>query len=331
MACRVLPFAFVGFTMASLAGCGVFHQPHRAAWRGRAENICLAEGKVRPTAFIRPLPSISGPGICGLDHPFRVSAVVNGSVAINPPAVIGCPLTAAIESWLANSLQPSAQARLGAQIVQINTFGAYDCRTIDHRGYGRLSEHSFGNAIDVSGFRFSDGRTISVLRGWNSPDDQVRAFFREAEAGACENFTTVLAPGSDPLHNSHFHLDLANHGHMSQGPRRYCRPIPKPQLLPPEPSLQNPPGPPPSDEELDSQNGGSASVVAMHNLDLSAPPAPVDDHAGAPVRPNAERPLSLSPTMSAPRERPATIRPDGAYVPQGAPAAWDVTSSIPTQ
>ena len=30
----------------------------------------------------------------------------------------------------------------------------------------QLSEHAFGNAIDVSGFKLADGREISVVRDW---------------------------------------------------------------------------------------------------------------------------------------------------------------------
>lgn len=326
---RVLPLALVALALAALSGCGVFRRPHRPAWRGQAEAICLAEKRVQPSAFIVPMPSIEGPGICGLDHPFRVIALAGGTVRLNAPATIGCPLTAALDAWLANSIQPSAEARLGTQVVQINTFGAYNCRSIDHRAGARLSEHSFGNAIDIAGFRFADGSAISILNGWNSPDDQVRAFLHEAEAGACEYFTTVLAPGSDSLHHNHFHLDLAMHGNTSHGPRRYCRPIPQPQLLPPPSRLDNLPNPPQIDEELDSQNGASQSAVAMSHLSASIPPVPVDDYTRAQIRRDAGAPLSLSRSRpSSGRQSPATIRPDGVYVPEGSPADWDVTSSI---
>ena len=318
---------FVALGLSALSACGVFHRAHRPAWRGQAEAICLAEKRVQPTAFIVPRPPIEGPGICGLDHPFRVSALANGAVTVNPPAVIGCPLTAALQSWLEHSVQPSAQARLGTTVTKINTFGAYDCRTIDHRGYGRLSEHSFGNAIDVAGFRFANGRSISILHGWSGPDPQVRAFLREAEAGACEYFTTVLAPGSDSLHGSHFHLDLAMHGNTSHGPRRYCRPIPRPQLLPPPAQIDTLPNPPRLDEELDSQNGGSDSAVAMSRFSVTIPPVPMDDYRRSRMRRDISRPMPLSPSRdSSPRS--ATIGPDGVYVPPGPRSAWDETSSI---
>src|SRR5262249_6788167 len=73
----------------------------------------------------------------------------------------------------------------------------------------RMSEHGFGNAIDISSFTLADGRRITVKQGWRGDDDE-RAFLREIRKDACAEFMTVLGPGSDSHHGDHFHLDLAN-------------------------------------------------------------------------------------------------------------------------
>ena len=71
------------------------------------------------------------------------------------------------------------------------------------------------------------------MRDWKRTDTQEAAFLHEAHAGACQHFTTVLGPGADVFHYNHFHLDLAMHGATNTGPRRYCKPRPPPDLLPP--------------------------------------------------------------------------------------------------
>jgi hypothetical protein len=71
------------------------------------------------------------------------------------------------------------------------------------------------------GFRFADGRKMSVVEGWRgSATDQ--AFLREITVNACDYFTTVLAPGSDSYHANHLHLDLMRHDTGYQ--RRVCQP-----------------------------------------------------------------------------------------------------------
>ena len=63
-------------------------------------------------------------------------------------------------------VQPIALARFGQPVAQIDSMGAYSCRPIDNQRGNRLSEHSFGNAVDIGGFRLADGRTITVVKGW---------------------------------------------------------------------------------------------------------------------------------------------------------------------
>jgi hypothetical protein len=71
-----------------------------------------------------------------------------------------------------------------------------------------MSEHGFGNAIDLSEFTLASGRTVTVEGGWRGGPEE-RAFLRDLNRGACEHFSTVLGPRSDRHHQDHFHLDLA--------------------------------------------------------------------------------------------------------------------------
>jgi hypothetical protein len=76
---------------------------------------------------------------------------------------------------------------------------------------GNWSEHSTGNAIDVSAFILADGRRISVVRDWSRDDPRGR-FLHAVRDGGCWVFATVLSPDYNAAHRDHFHLDQADRG-----------------------------------------------------------------------------------------------------------------------
>jgi hypothetical protein len=304
MARCVSPLLLGACALLSLSGCGVFEHAERPAWRTQAENACLARHLVQPSAFVTPAREIDGPGICGLTHPFKVSALANGTVSVEGPVTIDCSMVPALEDWLAEVVQPAAQARFGQPVVGLTAFGAYSCRSVDNIAGAQLSEHAFGNAIDISGFKLADGRAIVIVQDWKKTDSQESAFLHEAHAGACQHFTTVLGPGADVFHYNHFHLDLAMHGATNTGPRRYCKPAPSPNLMPAPPPLDGLPPAPEIDEPQD--------VARM----TPAVDAPMTLHG-----PSAELPPPARAYDSTP------IRPPSS-VGEGRPTDWDVTSSI---
>jgi hypothetical protein len=315
MARRVSPLLVGACAVLSLSGCGFLERAERPAWRTEAEETCLARHLVQPSAYIVPAHEIDGPGICGLYHPFKVSAIANGAVTVDPPVTLDCAMIPALESWLSDSVQPLAQARFGQPVVGLKVFGAYSCRSVDNIEGAQLSEHSFGNAIDVAGFALADGRSVSIVEDWKKADSQEAAFLHEAHAGACKTFTTVLGPGADVFHYNHFHLDLAMHGATNTGPRRYCKPTPAPDLLP---APTRPDGLPPAPEIDEPQDVARANSGAGAPMDLHGPsgelPPPPAYRAAAPPRPPA------SPFDDATPRPPAPL--------EGRPTDWDITSSI---
>jgi hypothetical protein len=307
MARRVSPVLLGFCVLISLSGCGFLEHAERPAWRTQAENACLARGLVQPSAFITSVHEIDGPGICGLTHPFKVSGLVNGTVSVEGPVTIDCSMVPALEDWLAQVVQPAAQAHFGVPVVGLTAFGAYSCRSVDNIAGAQLSEHSFGNAIDISGFKLADGRTIVIVQDWKKTDTQESAFLHEAHAGACQHFTTVLGPGADVFHYNHFHLDLAMHGATNTGPRRYCKPTPSPALTPPPLPSDGLPAAPAVEEPMDiAQVGsGSSGPMLLHGPTGELPPAPVYPAYNA-------APPSI-------QHSPST---------EGRPKDWDITSSI---
>jgi hypothetical protein len=306
MARSVWPTVALGASLLSLAGCGWLERAERPAWRAQAENYCLARDLVKPSTYIAPQPEIDGPGICGLTHPFKVSALAEGTVAVDKNVTIGCPLVVALESWLAEIVQPYAQADFGENVVEIEAFGAYSCRSVDNLAGAQLSEHSFGNAIDVSGFRLAHGREIVIVRDWKKTDTQEAAFLREVHAGACQHFTTVLGPGADVFHYNHFHLDLGMHGSTSTGLRRYCKPNPPPDLQPPPARPDGLPPAPDLEEPMDVARASlrpNAGPLDLHGPSLAIPPPLAFDARPAPPPVLPPDDVDSAPTSAIPMSR----------------------------
>ena len=121
----------------------------------------------------------------------------------------------ALEIWMRYSVQPAAIANFGMPIVEIRQISAYSCRTMNNKKGAELSEHAFGNALDIAGFKLANGRVIVVKSGWRGSADEQR-FLREVFSSACKTFKTVLGPGA-AYHSDHFHVDLARHGKSGTG------------------------------------------------------------------------------------------------------------------
>jgi hypothetical protein len=197
----------------------------RASWRDKAEESCLASGAVRASPYVQVAGRVSGPSACSIETALKVSGALGGRVAITPPATINCPLTAALDRWLQNSVQRAAMRQFGSPVVGIRQIASYGCRGRNGSHRGHLSEHAYGNAIDVAAFRLANGQEIVVAKSWWRGTAREQAFLAEVFAGACSEFYTVLGPGSDRFHYNHIHVDLLV-TNISRGGGHYCRPQP---------------------------------------------------------------------------------------------------------
>lgn len=140
-------------------------------------------------------------------------------LSLAPLVTTACPVAAGLLAWQAHVVQPAAQRLFGTTVVRIEHFGSYSCRRMYGRSEGNWSEHSTGNAIDVSAFVLADGRRVSVLRDWAGDDPRGR-FLHAVRDGGCALFATVLSPDYNAAHRDHLHLDQADRGDMGW---RACR------------------------------------------------------------------------------------------------------------
>jgi hypothetical protein len=304
-----------------LFGCRDIAFEQRDPWRAEAEERCIGEKRVEPSAYVEPEAAIDGNGACGMTHPFKVSAMSGGYVAVEPKATLDCPMIGEVDRWLTEVVQPAAAAWFGEQVVAIKQFSAYSCRTVNNQPGGNISEHAFGNALDVAMFKLASGREVTVEHGWKGAYEE-RGFLRQVHAAACERFSTVLGPGADVFHYNHFHLDLARRtlGHVVCKPaaeqlpppiRRQGVPVAR-QMLPQSPPMMAGRMPPRQDDLSLSANAQP----------MQRAPAPMMQRDARPVG----EPLNLTPqpapgAVYAP-SRPAAIerqpypaQPYPAYAP----------------
>lgn len=164
-----------------------------------------------------PEPQRTPPALGPMRGPQTTAAITPAT--LQPAATLACPLVSALDKWVAEGVQPAAQKWFGSQVTTIKQISAYSCRGMVGAGTSRVSEHAFGNALDVAGFVLADGRKIVVKDGWRgSPEEQ--GFLHDVQLQACDMFTTVLAPGYNAAHYDHIHVDLMR---RASG-RRPCRP-----------------------------------------------------------------------------------------------------------
>jgi Extensin-like protein C-terminus len=144
---------------------------------------------------------------------------VGGAVEVRPAATLACPIVSALDQWITSAVQPAALRWFRQPVAEIKQISAYSCRGMNGDPNARISEHAFGNALDIAEFTLADGHKISVQYGWRGPPEE-QGFLHDVQLAACESFSTVLAPGANIYHYNHIHVDLMRH----TSSRHICEP-----------------------------------------------------------------------------------------------------------
>jgi hypothetical protein len=214
---RLLPLSFALLFLSACIGGG----PQRPADRPQVNRpaavqpsgetrACFAELNQSGARFT-PLPDQDHGGGCITRGTLRLTDA--GTETTNMGAIT-CPLARNFVAWVRHAVRPAARQVYGQDAVRVETFGTYSCRNIYGGRTGRLSQHAFANAIDVSGFVLADGRRITLLGGWRG-DARDQEFLRLIRTSACRRFGTVLSPDYNAAHANHFHFDMSG--------SNYCR------------------------------------------------------------------------------------------------------------
>jgi hypothetical protein len=169
-----------------------------------AEESACRERLIKLGVRFEPVPSIVNEQ-CGAPHPLRVSHLPDG-LEVTPPATVVCAVAEALSRWTKEVVAAESGRHLEAQPTRIAIGTSYECRNQNRQAAGKLSEHAFANAVDISGFEFKGRKAVQI---GDHPAETPDALFQTAiRTQACAYFTTVLGPGSDPSHATHLHFDL---------------------------------------------------------------------------------------------------------------------------
>jgi hypothetical protein len=188
-----------------LSACG--GAPSHTGLSGRA---CLARLSAHDISY-KPV-DIGDPADphCAVDTAVKINRI---QATFNHPATMSCALADRLDEFEREVVQPLVLDELGSRAMRIDHLGSYSCRRQNSRTAGRWSQHAQGQAIDIAGFRLSDGTTVSIARDWNEPGAKGQ-FLRHLAHQACRYFSVVLTPDSNAEHYDHLHLDI--------GPERLC-------------------------------------------------------------------------------------------------------------
>ncbi|RRD25918.1 extensin [Brucellaceae bacterium VT-16-1752] len=187
-------------------------QPSKPAADGRVYRVAcpaLISGEVEG----KLLTPIEDGAQCGLHSPLSLTAIgKNEPLKLANPVTTNCAMAVTLAQW-SNDVKNAAQDIYGKdiKITQIGTGSDYQCRKVNGASTGRVSEHAFGNALDIMSFTFSDGSKTQLESGWNGADKE-KAFWRAVHGASCKLFMTVIGPDGDAAHRTNMHLDQGCHG-----------------------------------------------------------------------------------------------------------------------
>lgn len=170
-------------------------------------------------------------GQCGERSPLQVTAF--GNIELSQPITLNCRMATNLSKW-AKQTRDLAQSILDKELTGLQVSTSYQCRRRNNAPTGKISEHGFANALDISGLRFENDIKMSIEANWQPELDKplearnsnreslvtsdystlpdAPRFLRAARDAACAYFTTVLSPEANAAHADHLHLDLGCHG-----------------------------------------------------------------------------------------------------------------------
>ena len=174
----------------------------RLTQAGGADTACLQRLRDLGVEFTVERPIAEGDG-CSVPDPVSVSTLGSG-IALEPAGLMNCAMAEAAARFSQTVVAPAARSAYGAGLKAISNASTYACRP--RNGTTKLSEHAFGNALDIARFVLADETAIDRPA---TDHAKARDFLDRIRKAACSPFTTVLGPGSDADHATHFHFDLA--------------------------------------------------------------------------------------------------------------------------
>lgn len=168
-----------------------------------------------------PNPTYEQQGSCIIVNPVQLKTYTLNGQKLEFPDLpnLNCAFALQFINFIHDSASPTIASQTHSYISKLYTGPGFVCRGRNGDSSAKMSEHALGNAVDIERIQLADGRTILVKDAISSfnKDYLVLSTIRHS---ACTYFTTVLGPGANEAHASHFHFDLGQHG--KSGTYRIC-------------------------------------------------------------------------------------------------------------
>ena len=149
---------------------------------------------------------------CVIDSPVRLQSLRLGDtdleVAFPDHPVLACSFAERFGGWVRDLAAPWIAAAI-SPLRAVRTGPGFVCRNRNHQIGGKLSAHASGLAVDIASFELANGEVLSIAE---AKDERKLAVLATLRTAACGWFTTILGPGSDAAHATHWHLDIERHG-----------------------------------------------------------------------------------------------------------------------
>ncbi len=168
-----------------------------------------------------PNPTYDQQGSCIIVNPVQLKTYTLNGQKLEFPDLpnLNCAFALQFISFIHDSASPTIASQTNSYISKLYTGPGFVCRGRNGDSSAKMSEHALGNAVDIERIQLADGRIVLVKDAISSfnKDYLVLSTIRHS---ACTYFTTVLGPGANEAHASHFHFDLGHHG--KSGTYRIC-------------------------------------------------------------------------------------------------------------
>ncbi|MCU4179505.1 extensin family protein [Bosea sp. BH3] len=143
---------------------------------------------------------------CAIEDPvtFReVNLPDGGKVTLDSAITVRCSFAVELAAWIRDDLSALAQKE-NTRLAKLTGVGGHACRPRNGVAGAPISEHASGNALDLFGLAFQDGRSVSLA----GKEPELKPLREAIQRSVCGRFTTVLGPGADASHKDHLHFDL---------------------------------------------------------------------------------------------------------------------------
>ncbi|MGX5734376.1 extensin-like domain-containing protein [Bosea thiooxidans] len=142
---------------------------------------------------------------CAIEEPvnFREVDLPEGKVTLDSAVTLRCAFAVEVLGWIRDDLTALAQKE-NTKLTKLVGVGGQACRNRNAAAGAPISEHASGNALDLFGLTFENGRSVALA----GKEPELRPLREAIQRSVCGRFTTVLGPGADASHKDHLHFDL---------------------------------------------------------------------------------------------------------------------------